>query len=204
MKMIIQWSDRVGSIFCRIFFMMKITIGVMGSSAITNSEIELLALETGRWIARKGALLITGATTGLPLAAAKGAREEKGEVIGFSPAINWMEHQRIGYPTEFHDLIICTGLSSAGRNLLNVRASHGLIFIGGSMGALNEFTIAYDENKVIGILEGTGGFCNYLQDWMVHLNKPQNRAVLIHCNDPEELVDQVLDAIRQRKVELGL
>jgi len=183
---------------------MKLTIGVMGASAIPNPEIELLATETGRWIARKGAVLITGATTGLPLAAAKGAKAEKGEVIGFSPAINWVEHQRIGYPTEFHDLIVCTGLSAPGRNLLNVRASHGLIFVGGSMGALNEFTIAYDENKIIGILEGTGGFCNQIQDWMLHLSKPQNRAVLIHCKDPEKLVDDVFQAIRERAVELGL
>ncbi|MCI0413578.1 hypothetical protein L0222_12365 [bacterium] len=183
---------------------MKLTIGVMGASAIATREIELLAVETGRCIARKGAVMITGATTGLPYAAARGAKEEKGEVIGFSPAINWVEHERIGYPAEFHDLIICTGLTSHGRNLLNVRASHGLVFVGGSMGALNEFTIAYDENKVIGILEGTGGFCNHLQDWMLHLNKPGNRAVLIHRKDPEKLVDDVFEAIRDRADELGL
>ena len=185
-------------------FAMKPTIGVMGASAITNRDIEMLAWETGRWIARKGAVLITGATTGLPLAAARGAKEENGEVIGFSPAINWKEHQKIGYPTDFHDIIICTGLSSAGRNLLNVRASHGLVFVGGSMGALNEFTIAYDENKVIGILNGTGGFCDHLEDWMLHLAKPQNQAVLIHCKTPRELVTDVLEAIRNRADELGL
>lgn len=183
---------------------MKLTIGVMGASGTVDPEIERLATDTGRWIARKGAVLITGATTGLPLAAAKGAKEEKGEVIGFSPAINNLEHQRIGYPTMFHDLIIYTGLSSPGRNLLNVRASHGLIFVGGSMGALNEFTIAYDENKIIGILDGSGGFCNHLQDWMLHLSKQHNRAVLIHCKDPEKLVEDVFQAIRERSVELGL
>jgi uncharacterized protein (TIGR00725 family) len=183
---------------------MKLTIGVMGSSGVADPEIERLATDTGRWIARKGAVLITGATTGLPLAAAKGAKEENGEVIGFSPAINRVEHQRIGYPTDFHDLIVYTGLSSAGRNLLNVRASHGLVFIGGSMGALNEYTIAYDENKIIGILDGSGGFCNHLEDWMLHLSKPHNRAVLIHCKDPEKLVEDVFQAIRERAVELGL
>jgi uncharacterized protein (TIGR00725 family) len=183
---------------------MKFTIGVMGASAVPDPETEQLAIETGRCIARKGAVLITGATTGLPLAAAKGAKEEKGEVIGFSPAINNIEHGRIGYPTEFHDIIVYTGLSSAGRNLLNVRASHALVFVGGSMGALNEFTIAYDENKIIGILSGSGGFCNHLEDWMLHLSKPQNRAVLIHCKDPEKLVEDVFQAIQKRAVELGL
>jgi uncharacterized protein (TIGR00725 family) len=183
---------------------MKLTIGVMGSSAIPNAETELLAFKTGQWIAKKGALLITGATTGLPLSAAKGAKVTGGEVIGFSPAPNWLLHKETGYPTEFHDLIVCTGLTSPGRNLLNVRASHGLIFIGGSMGALNEFTIAYDENKIIGILEGTGGFCNHLQEWMLHLAKPHNRSILIYEKSPEYLVQKVVDTVHSRSNELGL
>ena len=183
---------------------MKLTIGVMGASVILNPEIEGLAFQIGQAIARKGAVLVTGATNGLPLAAARGAQDAGGEVIGFSPALNWNEHLRVGYPAEFHDLVICTGLSSPGRNVLNVRASHGIIFVGGSMGALNEFTIAYDENKVIGILEGTGGFCNHLQEWMVHLAKPDHPAILLYCNEPEELVNDVYRAIQSRKTELGL
>lgn len=176
----------------------------MGSSAIANADVERRAFQTGQSIARRGAVLVTGATNGLPLAAARGAKTAGGEVIGFSPALNWTDHVRLGYPVDFHDIIICTGLSSAGRNLLNVRASHGLIFVGGSMGALNEFTIAYDENKVIGILEGTGGFCDHLQEWMFHLAKPENRATLIHHDDPENLAGRVHDAIRSRSSELGL
>jgi len=183
---------------------MKLTIGVMGASAVATAEIERLAFESGKWIAKTGAVLITGATTGLPFAAARGAKSVGGEVIGFSPAANWPQHQQMGYPIDFHDLIICTGLSSPGRNLLNVRASHGLLFIGGSMGALNEFTIAYEENKVIGILKGTGGFCNYLQDWMLHLAKPLNHAILIHHEDPKTLVEKVLEAVRTRSAELGI
>jgi uncharacterized protein (TIGR00725 family) len=183
---------------------MKLAIGVMGASVISNAEIERLAFETGQAIAQIGAVLVTGATNGLPLAAARGAKSAGGEVLGFSPAINWTEHLQRGYPSDFHDLVVCTGLSSAGRNLLNVRASHGIIFVGGSMGALNEFTIAYDENKVIGILEGSGGFCNHLQDWMLHLTKPDNLSVLLHCNKPGKLVDDVYRAIQDRKTELGL
>ena len=183
---------------------MKLTIGVMGASVISSPHTERLAFEIGQAIAQKGALLVTGATNGFPLAAARGAQAAGGEVLGFSPAVNWSEHIRLGYPPDFHDLVVCTGLSSAGRNLLNVRASHGIIFVGGSIGALNEFTIAYDESKVIGILEGSGGFCNHLQEWMLDLAKPDNRAILIHRKQPEELVDDVYGAIQSRKPELGL
>ena len=183
---------------------MKLTIGVMGASASPDAEVEQNAFRAGRAIAESQAVLVTGATNGLPLAAAKGAKDGGGEVIGFSPAINWMEHQRQGLPVDFHDLIICTGLSAAGRNILNVRASHGLLFIGGSTGALNEFTLAYDENKIIGILVGSGGFCNHLEDWMRHLSKPGNRSILIYSADPRELVGKVIQSIHARKTELGL
>ena len=33
-----------------------------------------------------------------------------------------------------------------------------VLFVAGSIGSLNEFTIAYDEGKIIGCLIGTGGW----------------------------------------------
>lgn len=183
---------------------MKRTIGVMGASVIADPRYEAFAFEAGQHIARAGAVLITGATTGLPFAAARGAKSAGGEVIGFSPAIDFVQHKNAGYPLQDHDFIFCTGLTPHGRNILNVRASHGILFIGGSMGAFNEFTIAYDENKIIGVLVGSGGFCDHLQEWMTHLAKPGNRAVLIYHNNPEALVTEVLDAIRRKSADLGL
>ena len=43
------------------------------------------ARETGREIARHGAIITTGATTGFPLYAAMGAKDESGFSIGFLP-----------------------------------------------------------------------------------------------------------------------
>ena len=177
---------------------MKLTIGVMGASVISEPRFESLAFEAGQHIARAGAVLITGATTGLPLAAARGAKSQNGEVIGFSPAIDFAQHKNQGYPLEYHDHIFCTGLTSHGRNILNVRASHALLFIGGSMGAFNEFTIAYDENKIIGILVGSGGFCDHLDEWLIHLAKPTNRSVLIYDENPGSLVNEIVRAIEIR------
>jgi uncharacterized protein (TIGR00725 family) len=177
---------------------MKITLGVMGSSTEEDPAIRQSAFQIGEQIAERGAVLITGATTGLPLDAAAGAKKKGGEVIGFSPAHNEAEHAKMGLPLTDHDLIIYTGLGFKGRNLLNVRASSGLTFVGGSMGALNEFTIAYDEHKVIGILSGSGGFCDQLQDWMEHLKKPANQAVIHYSPDPKTLLSQVFESIYRR------
>ena len=174
---------------------MKITIGVMGASSAIEHATERLAEQAGRLIAQRGAVLITGATKGYPLAAARAATQAGGQVIGFSPAINPSEHRRLGLPSDYHEIIVYTGLSYKGRNLLNVRASSALIFIGGSMGALNEFTIAYDEAKIIGILEGTGGFCNHLREWLPSIQKPGNRSVIHYSPDPAALLDLIFHSI---------
>jgi uncharacterized protein (TIGR00725 family) len=176
---------------------MKIAIGLMGSSSITDPTIERNAFLIGEYVAKAGAVLITGATTGLPFAGARGATQAGGEVIGFSPAFSAQEHQRSGLPVTDHDLLIYTGLTSKGRNLLNVRASHALVFVGGSMGALNEFTIAYDEQKIIGVLEGSGGFCDHMRDWIQVLAKPGNRAVLHYDSDPTKLMSRIFQSIRE-------
>ena len=182
---------------------MKLTIGVMGSSSIQDALVADMAERVGSAIARRGAVLITGATSGFPLAAAKGAKQAGGEVIGFSPALTVSEHDSLGLPFQYHDLIIYTGLTYKGRNLLNVRASLGLIFIGGSMGTLNEFTIAYDEEKILGVLEGSGGFCDQMNQWMKYLAKSGNRAVLHYRHDPEELVAQVFDSVQRQFADLS-
>lgn len=175
--------------------MMKRTVGVMGASAKQAPHREELARALGKLIAEQRFVLITGATTGMPFAAACGAHEAGGEVIGFSPAANEQEHRRMGLPVEFHDLIFYTGLGSHGRNLLNVRSSEALFFAGGSMGTLNEFTIAYDENKILGVLEGTGGFCDHMKEWMGVLSKQHSRAVIHYSSDPAELARRVFESI---------
>jgi len=176
---------------------MKLAVGVMGSSSVPSVEVEDRARELGIQIANRGAALITGATTGLPHAAAKGAKSAGGLVIGFSPAITLQEHIAFGLPLADHDFVFCTGLSFKGRNLINVRSGQAVIFAGGSMGALNEFTIAYDEGKIIGILQDTGGFCDHMEEWMQHLAKPQSRSVIHYSRDPKTLVNTVHEAIQK-------
>src|SRR5262245_1855119 len=175
---------------------MKITVGVLGSSVIWDRQMEELAVRTGMLIAQRGATLITGATTGYSFAAAKGSTAAGGEVIGFSPALNRKDHISKGLPVTDHSLIVYTGLSSHGRNILNVRASNAAVFIGGSMGTMNEFTLAYDEEKIIGILEGSGGFCNYMKEWLPALAKPGNSSIIHYAANPDRLLDQIFASIR--------
>jgi len=152
------------------------------------------AEEVGRQIARAGMVLVTGATIGVPYWAAKGAKEAGGMVIGLSPASSEISHIKTYHlPTDYHDLIIYTGFEYSGRNLMLTRASDAVITICGRTGTLNEFTIAFEDKKANGVLEGTGGAADMIRDILTKAKRGFGKTVFSH--DPKELVQKVIQLI---------
>ncbi len=144
--------------------MRKPVVGVMGASendGLSESEkarVKEFAELLGAALAQQDCILVTGATTGLPDLVAKAFRSHGGFALGISPAHDRKEHlERYGLPDDGADVIIYTGFGYKGRNVINVRSADIVIIFGGATGTLNEFTIAYDEGKIIGVLEGSGG-----------------------------------------------
>ena len=156
------------------------------------------AMEVGRLVAERGMVLVTGATTGIPFWAAKGAKEAGGFVIGLSPAASKAAHLRTYHlPIDFHDLIIYTGFDYSGRNLLLTRSADAIITIYGRVGTLNEFTIGFEDKKPQGILTGTGGISDELHDLLKHAHRGMGRTVFE--GDPKILVDRVVELINQEE-----
>ena len=156
----------------------------------------------GREIARRGLVLVTGATTGIPYWAAKGAKSEGGLVIGLSPAASKSAHIKTYHlPTDYHDVIIYTGFNYSGRNLLLTRASDAIITICGRMGTINEFTIAFEDQKPTGVLEGTGGTADMLKKILESSHRDQGKVVF--SSDPSELIDMLLEIIEAEEKKNG-
>ena len=178
-------------------------VGVMGSADNALAEKEGatlmgLADRLGAAIADRGCILITGATTGLPDLVSRAARRRNALTIGISPAANREEHvERYSLPTDGADVIIYTGFGLKGRNVVNIRSSDIVIIFGGDMGALNEFTIAYDEGKVIGVVEGSGGIADRVKE-IVELSRKPTNSRLIYGAEPEALIDLCLQAFSER------
>ena len=184
--------------------MRKPAIGVMGSAQETLAEAErarltVVAESLGRAIVEQGCLLVTGETTGLPELVVQAVQKHGGFTVGISPAQTSAEHQeRYGLPGQGSDLVIYTGFGFKGRNVINIRSSDIVVIFGGSIGTLNEFTIAYDEGKIIGILEGTGGVADHIRELMRALPK-QTQAALFFERDPAHLLSLCLaELARQR------
>jgi len=66
---------------------------------------------------------------------------------------------------------------------------------GGATGTLNEFTIAYDEGKIIGVVEGTGGIANHIREIIDFCKKP-TRGMVVFDKEPEMLIRKCLEACR--------
>jgi uncharacterized protein (TIGR00725 family) len=150
------------------------------------------AEQLGRAIAGKDAMLLTGATTGLVHLVAQSAQEAGAFHIGISPGSSEGEHvEKYDLPTDACDAIIYTGFGLKGRNVVLVRSCDIVLVIAGSMGALNEFTIAYDEGKIIGCLTKTGGVADEAARIIEAFQKP-TRARIFYDDDPARLVDRCL------------
>lgn len=159
------------------------------------------AEELGKEIARHNAVIVTGATSGIPYWSAKGAKEEGGFSVGLSPAFSEGDHvKRYRLPTDYCDVIIYTGFRYSGRNLLLTRTSDGVIFCCGRMGTLNEFSIAFEDNKPIGILEKTGGTADMIRDIVSKMHRGPGK--IVYDSDPKKLVEKLIKLIEKEKKTL--
>jgi uncharacterized protein (TIGR00725 family) len=178
---------------------MKYKIAVSGAAqtGICSKSAERLAKEVGKEIVRQGCILVTGATTGIPYFAAKGAKEAKGISIGFSPASTESAHiKTYKLPIDIFDLMVYTGFDYSGRNLLMTRAADSIIIICGRMGTLNEFTIAFEDKKPIGVLEGSGGTADIIKNL---IRGPQRviKRKIVFDKDPKKLVKKLIGLMKK-------
>ncbi|MBI2057616.1 MAG: LOG family protein [Candidatus Yanofskybacteria bacterium] len=173
---------------------------------ICSSDIFQRTEEIGREVVRQGGILITGATTGAPYAAAKGAKEEGGVSIGISPAATYAEHVKsYRLPTENFDFIIYTGFNYSGRNLILTKAADAVIIACGGFGTLNEFTIALEDNKPIGVLEGSGGVTEEIARLLENVKDPHRHGAgkVVFSKNPKELISKLTELIKKELKEPG-
>ncbi|MCP6726887.1 MAG: hypothetical protein KJI69_02500 [Patescibacteria group bacterium] len=154
------------------------------------------AIEVGRQIVKQGAVLVTGATTGIPYWSAVGAKKAGGISIGFSPAATEKAHVKsYRLPIDMFDVMVYTGFGYAGRNLLLTRASDGVIIICGRIGTLNEFTVAFEDEKPIGVLEGSGGTADRIDS--LFDDGYRGKRKIVGAEDPKILVRETIKMIKK-------
>jgi uncharacterized protein (TIGR00725 family) len=122
----------------------KTLIAVIGGRKESH-ELLVHAEETGKEIAKRGAVLICGGLTGTMEAAARGAKAEGGITVGILPGNSPTD------ANQYIDIPLATGLGLA-RNAIIMSVAHAVVAIGGSYGTLSEIAYALQYNKpIVGI-----------------------------------------------------
>ncbi|MEK7606558.1 MAG: hypothetical protein AAB458_03155 [Patescibacteria group bacterium] len=180
----------------------EIKICISGAAETSNCGPQAYeaAKELGREVARQKAVLVTGATTGFPLWAAIGAKEAGGKSIGFSPAASEREHiEAYHLPVDYMDLLVYTGFGYSGRDLILTRSSDAVLFGCGRVGTIHEFTIAFEDNKPIGILKGDWMTDETLETIIERSGRTHEKVVFE--TDAKRLVAKIIELVKKDQRE---
>lgn len=181
----------------------KICVSGAAETGFCGPDAFEKAVLLGQEIVRQGAVLVDGATTGFPFWAAKGAKEAGGFVVGVSPAATEAEHVKVyGLPLDYHDIILYTGAGYSGRNLLLTRLSDAVVVGCGRIGTINEFTIAFEDRKPIGVLRGGWEMDELLKNIIEKSHRAEEMAgKIVYAEDSKDIVGKLIELIaRERKI----
>jgi len=168
-------------------------IAVCGSGLGEDRETLEGSKEIGTAIAKSKNILLNGGCHGYPYAAARGSILENGKVICYSPANNKEEHiDRYGFPFEEKAEYIFTGKGIPGRNIPLVQNADAIIIIGGQIGTLNEFTIAFNKSKKIAILKNSSKMVDLLPSIAKACDKKGESRNIVYASDVKELIKKVI------------
>ncbi len=187
---------------------MKYKIGVFGSSAGDMTEVMPKAMEVGKVLGKyaDSVIIITGACSGLPYAVAKTAADNGVEIWGFSSEID-IEKQKLRDPEDDHSIytklqfvpedypfVSNQRASMKYRNVISTASCDAGIIISGRWGSLNEFTNLIDQQKIVGVLTGTGGIADELPTLSQKISK-EGQGEIIFDDDPEKLIEKIFVAL---------
>jgi hypothetical protein len=172
------------------------TVAVIGSDSGLESS-DSLAVELGRALAKRGFWIVIGSVHGLPLKAAEAAKRAGARVYDVSPWESAEEHRKkYGMVEGLFDFVAYTGFGLKGRNVVLVRSADAVAMVGGGMGTLNEFTVAFDAGKIIGVLEGSGGTSDMVRR-IAPLGR-DNGARIVYSRDPKKLAEEIHRLLKKR------
>lgn len=175
----------------------KLKIAVVGSASDLNYGTDLIKIaeELGNEIAKTGNFLLCGAESHcntLPTMAAISAKNNGGEIIGFSTGKNKEFYNKNFNP----NILICTGLElGGGREFVFINSSDAVISVNGGVGTLTEMAIAYQSNIPIFSITNSGGSSEKMSG--TYFDKREIQLVR-PCIDAKDAVEQVINYFKTK------
>tara|TARA_B100000029_G_scaffold243061_1_gene240285 strand:+ start:1027 stop:1527 length:501 start_codon:yes stop_codon:yes gene_type:complete len=146
-------------------------------------ELESIAYEAGKEIAKSGSVLITGGLGGVMQAASHGAKDANGITVGIIP------QDDSSLANKFCDIVIPSGIGLS-RDFLNALSADGVIVVGGGSGTLSEICAAYMYKKPIATVKNSGGMAaKYSDQYLDH----RENVKIIGFDSPKDAVNYILE-----------
>ena len=93
-----------------------------------------------------------------------------------------------------------TGHGYSGRNLLLTRMADAVVVGCGRMGTFNEFTVAFEDKKPIGILEGAWDTDEVFKNLIEKSRRAHEmEGKIVFSSDPKELIAKVIAIIEKQE-----
>jgi hypothetical protein len=98
------------------------------------------------------------------------------------------------------DIVVYTGFGFPGRDLLLTRSADAVVLGCGRVGTIHEFTVAYEDKKPIGVLEGSWHTDEVIKHIMRESHRPMHNVVM--DPDPKSLVEKLMVMAHDNKKSL--
>lgn len=154
-------------------------VAVCGPGGAVADDLVRLSAQVGELVTKAGFDIVTGGLDGVMAAAARGARNAGGRVLGLLPGTD----ARTG--NEHLSMALPTGLGQL-RNGLVVNAADAVIAVGGSWGTLSEIALAARADKPVVVVRG----------WQV-MDESGQPLPIPTAGDADEAVAYVVAALRE-------
>jgi len=181
---------------------MKYKLGIYGSAAGDLQAAMPIALKLGRVLQDYADtfILITGACSGLPDTIISEALPSGIEIWGFSssfdlnsqkkqfPTIDTSVYKKIIYVPRSFTFENNERVRMKYRNVISTANCDAAIIVSGRWGTLNEFTNLIDFQKIVGVLNNSGGIADELASLSNKISKA-GQGPIIFDDDPKQLIE---------------
>ena len=178
----------------------KVRIGIIGSATDNvHKDLKDAAIKLGELIASNGYEAATGTSIGAAHIVILKAKELGAKTIGFSPDSDSNGHIQKSDNASlccFDKVFFISGFTK--RSIRFIFSCDAIIVLGGRMGTLSEYAIAFEENKPIGVLTSSGEIAGHLKKITAFCNKHRKEPVFF-CSDAEKLFRRLVEYLKKNQ-----
>jgi uncharacterized protein (TIGR00725 family) len=161
----------------------RVQISVVGFDDDSCTEVARdAAYRVGQAIAKEGGTVVCGGLGGVMEAASRGARDAGGLAMGIVPSADSTQ------ANEYCDVVVATGLGRS-RNFVVAYSGDAMVVVGGGAGTLTEAAAAYQVDKPIVSVKGTGGVAD---EWAGKYIDDRRTRRIIEGSSPENAVKKIM------------